>query len=344
MQQQLRGVAGDQCQLAHWALSLGLSEVVATRLGEGARGLSTEQQRGLAFRITRKAGASKTHQQLFPALALESLQQRWEQLHKGKNRMAIALHGGIGDHLQDLSALMSLLRVGRQGLRVHLAPERMAQLHRVLALTGEHLQISDQALLPSEGLHVVELMAVLGSEALLPQTWIQPTQPPTLNYRLLCCWTAQGQGDRFSSWSRSVPFAAVQELYQTLVARGQPPQTITDITAWKPWEAAALRQLGVQLVDPAAGDVLDLAELVHCCNQVISIDSALVHLCAAMGHSVHLLLPRYHDERWVELLQPGSSYARCCQVWRQQTFGCWQAPLQQLQAVISQPGGPGVGP
>ena len=340
IQQQMRGAARDQGQLAHWALSLGLTEVVAARLSDGAQGLSTEQQRGLAFRITRKAGASKTHQQLFTALALESLQQRWEKLSEGKDRIAIALHGGIGDYLQDISTLMNLLRIKKHRLRLHLAPERMAQFRRVLALNGEHLQISDQALLLSEGLHVVELMALLGSETLLPQTWLQPPRPRTRNYQLLCCWRAQGQKDPFSSWSRSVPFTAVQELYQALVSSGLGPHTIVDITAWKPWETAALRQLGVHLVDPADGDVLDLAELVHSCSQVISIDTALVHLCAAMGDSVHLLLPKFYDERWVELLQSGSSYAHCCKVWRQEEFGCWKAPLQQLKALVSQPGGP----
>jgi hypothetical protein len=317
---------------------------VAQRLGEGAEGLTAEQQRGLLFRITRKTEPLRAHQRLFSASTLESLRQRWDQLKKETRPIAIALQGGIGDHLQDLSTLMPLLRSGRQGFRVHLAPERMAQLHRLLQNAPGDVETCCEGFLPSEGLHVLELMAVIRSKERQPQAWVSATPTQPYRHRLLCCWTAQGQGDHFSSWSRSVPFAAVQELYKTLLAKGWDPQTIMDISAWKPWEAAALRQLGVQLVDPAAGDVLELAELVHCCNQVVSIDSALVHLCAAMGHSVQLLLPKFCDERWEELLQPGSSYARCCQVWRQQTFGCWQAPLQQLQAVISQTGGPGVGP
>uniref|UniRef100_UPI004048AFFB hypothetical protein n=1 Tax=Cyanobium sp. TaxID=2164130 RepID=UPI004048AFFB len=344
MQQQLQGGATDPCRAAHWALSLGLSEVVAARLGEGAGDLSAEQVRGLVFRITRKSGDAKTHQQLFTAATLESLRQRWDQLNKATRPIAIALHGGIGDHLQDLSTLIPLLRGSRQVFRVHLAPERLAQLRRLLQNTAGDVETCCEGLLTSEGLHVLELMAVLGSKGRQPQAWISATPTRPVRHRLLCCWTAQGQGDRFSSWSRSLPFAAVLGLYQTLVARGWEPQTIVDITAWKPWEAAALRQLGVQLVDPAAGDVLELAELVHCCDQVISIDSALVHLCAAMGRAVHLLLPKYHDERWVALLPQGSSYARCCQVWRQARFDCWQAPLQQLEAAISKPGAAGPGP
>ncbi len=339
--QQLRNQTTNPCQSTHWALSLGLQNVLAQWLGEGAEGLTAEQQRGLLFRITRKEDPSKAHKRLFSASALESLHQRWEQLNKGTRPIAIALQGGIGDHLQDLSTLMPFLRSGRQRFCVHLAPERMAQLRRLLQNSAGDVETCCEGFLPSQGLHVLEMMAVLGSQERQPQAWISATVTKLDRHRLLCCWTAQGQGDRFSSWSRSVPFAAVLGLYQTLVARGWEPHTIMDITAWKPWEAATLRRLGVQLVDPADGDVLGLAELAHSCSEVISIDTALVHLCAAMGDSVHLLLPKFSDERWVELLQPGSSYAHCCQVWRQEEFGCWQAPLQRLQASISKPGGPG---
>ena len=341
MWQQLRNQSINPCQGTHWALSLGLREVVAQWLDEGAEGLTAEQRRGLLFRITRKADPLKAYPKLFSASGLESLHQRWEQLNRGTRPIAIALQGGIGDHLQDLSTLMPLLRSGEQGFRVHLAPERMAQLGRLLQNIAGDVETCCDGFPPSQGLHVLEMMAVLGSQERQPQVWISANTSRLARHRLLCCWTAQGQGDRFSSWSRSVPFAAVLGLYQTLVARGWEPHTIVDITTWKPWEAAALRRLGVQRVDPADGDVQNLAELAQSCNQVISIDTALVHLCAAMGNSVHLLLPKFCDERWVELLQPGSSYARCCRVWRQEEFACWQAPLQQLQAVISQPGNPG---
>ena len=58
--------------------------------------------------------------------------------------------------------------------------------------------------------------------------------------------------------------------------------------------------MGVTHQDPV---VLGINGLVKLCKgrRVVSIDTALIHLCAAMGNKADLLLPRFPDERWVEL-------------------------------------------
>ncbi len=318
MQQQLREGPTDPCQAAHWALSLGLrdevNELLASSRGRAQLGQGAA---GLAFRLARAAGAANPYGLLCsqgigrPAQPASIAPRTW-----------ITLQGGIGDCLEDLAKLLPWAQQRCEPLRLNCSHNRRQQLERLMpgaiwacAIPANEASIASKA-----------LMALLGPDLPHASSFLAPrfANASPSQRGLLCCWTAQGQGDRFSSWSRSLPFAAVLELYQTLLARGWEPHMIVDITAWKPWEAAALRQLGVQLLDPAAGDVLDLAELVSSCSQVVSIDSALVHLCGAMG-------------RAVQLLQPGSSYARCCQVWRQERFGCWQAPLQQLQAAIRLP-------
>ena len=338
---QLHGGRIDPCQAAHWALSLGLDQAVRQRLEapKGRAQLSAEQRRGLGFRIARTTEPFVAHQHLLAPSRQRELQSRWKRLRKNSSPIRVALHGGIGDHLQDLSALVPWLRDQHQAFMVHFESGRMAQFDRLLKSIAPEGEITCEALFRDEGLHVLEALALLGTQVLQPRAWIDLQRPQHTPFQLLCCWGAIGQGDRFSAWSRSVPFAAVQRLYDDLLGHGWPAAAIVDITAWKPWEAATLRQLGVQLVNPAAGDVLDLAQLVNRCQQVVSIDTALVHLCAAMGQPVHLLLPRFYDERWFELLQPGSSYAACCQVLRQETFGNWESELRALRAGLC-PAGP----
>ena len=158
--------------------------------------------------------------------------------------------------------------------------------------------------------------------------WIKASAPHPAA-RLVCCWRAAGQDDRLSIHLRSLPHAVVQGFYRQLLAHGWQAQQIVDITAWKRWERAALTTLGIRRHDPATGDVHDLARLVAGA-QVISIDTALVHLCAAMGQPVQLLLPLFADERWVELLAPGHSYATWVQVWRQRRYGDWAEVLSRL--------------
>ena len=131
--------------------------------------------------------------------------------------------------------------------------------------------------------------------------WI-PTETTNPDpHRMVCCWRAKGRGSSLSAHSRSVPFPLVHSFYQRLMER-KPQTTIVDITAWQPWEMQRFQQLGVTLQNPVD---LGLTGLVNLCRgrRVISIDTALIHLCAAMGHAADLLLPRFPDERWVELSQ-----------------------------------------
>ena len=67
---------------------------------------------------------------------------------------------------------------------------------------------------------------------------------------------------------------------------------IVDITNWKDWEASQLRGMGVKVLDPRQGTLLDLA--LRCrISRVVTIDTALVHLCAAAGQRADLLLSAF---------------------------------------------------
>ena len=56
--------------------------------------------------------------------------------------------------------------------------------------------------------------------------------------KILCCWQADGNGDRMSIWMRSVGFHSVLEEYQKIWERQD--MDIVDITNWKDWEKDTL--------------------------------------------------------------------------------------------------------
>ena len=312
-------------QTLHWALNLGMAAEVRLMLQEALAdpalggGLP-----GVRFRLARLDRWANAYGQLG--------QHSTDQRHPSATPW-IQLNGGIGDHLEEISRLKAWASATHAELRLVAEPQRVQQLQRLLPDVNLSSQIP-----PSEpAVHAKAWLA--GMEPPLPppvalcaeRHW--PGQAP--GNRLLCCWSAAGQGDRFSAWLRSIPFELVVELYRTLIHQGWAPAAILDITAWRPWEDAVLRNMGIARFNPALGDGLDLATHVARSATLVSIDTALVHLCAAMQHPVRLLLPLFSDERWIDLLQTGSSYANVCTVLRQRQFGCWQPLLHLLALSLS---------
>ena len=137
-----------------------------------------------------------------------------------------------------------------------------------------------------------------------------------------------GTGNLLSAHTRSVPFALVHSFYRRLIDQ-EPQTTIVDITAWQPWEKRRLQQMGVTLQNPIS---LGLKGLVNLCQgrRVLSIDTALIHLCAAMGHAADLLLPYFPDERWVELFHHQNNYRKHLSVHRSTQFGSWDSVMASL--------------
>ena len=55
--------------------------------------------------------------------------------------------------------------------------------------------------------------------------------------------------------------------------------------------------MGVKVLDPRNGTLLELVQLCRV-SRVVTIDTALVHLCAAAGQRADLLLNAFPDEHW----------------------------------------------
>jgi hypothetical protein len=149
--------------------------------------------------------------------------------------------------------------------------------------------------------------------------------------RLIACWQACGVGDALSAFNRSVPFTKVVQFYHELRHQVGDGLNIVDITNWRSYEQAMLRSIGVTCLDPAHGDVKDLADLVSC-SVVITIDTALAHLSAAMGEDAIILFPKNFDERWHELrdarIYPFSPYLHGVTALVQRQMWHWDVLLQ----------------
>ena len=87
--------------------------------------------------------------------------------------------------------------------------------------------------------------------------------------------------------------------------------------------------MGVEILDPRKGTLLDLVQRCQI-SQVVTIDTALVHICAAAGRQAALLLSAFPDERWEELHQPEHHYGQLIKLWRSSQFGSWSTVLSSL--------------
>ncbi len=319
-------------QLAHWGLGLGLVQETAALCQAGDGRLDEGTQRQLCFRLARLQQSCHAYREL---IGPEALQLKTLRLRTSQDPIKIGLIGGLGDHLQLLSLLSSCDPRLLPKLLLEASPIRIKQLERCLvSLPWLQLRPWSQPLQNYPYLQI-DLSAVLWQLGIRCHSpWLKPLAAHGTPRNLLCCWRAAGQADAFSAWSRSVPFALVLNFYTELLKSSRwAGRRIIDISQWNPWEQRLLGSMGIQLHDPASSDLWDLAQLTAQC-QVVSIDTALAHLCAAMGHPALMLLPLYADERWQELMQSGQSYAEILQPLRQVRFGCWTQPLAQVGAAI----------
>ena len=71
-------------------------------------------------------------------------------------------------------------------------------------------------------------------------------------------------------------------------------------------------------------------EFIVQCEHIVSVDTSLTHLAATSGRQVHLLLPLFPDERWVELLAVPGVYKDSVVPHRQIYFHDWDAPLRSV--------------
>lgn len=326
----------DQIRLedGHRALSVGMhAEIAALLAGEGTTRFSSRAADQWAFRLARCGGSSNPYGHLIPAPLQAATAATLAGSLEQNTRLEVQLLGGLGDQLETLSLVLPWASSAGVSLAL-LVSDRWKSVMQPLITDGVQLNKQRPHGDPPVSQEKALRQALLNhSPDSRYHSVLEPliADAPNLS-GTLCCWRAEGQGNALSAHSRSVPFHQVQRFYGRLRSQ-HPQQPIIDISAWQPWEQRWLKQHGITLLDPRQGSPLDLARLCRG-RRVISIDTALAHLCAACGLPAELLLPRFPDERWMELHRPQHSYGRWLSLHRSPQFGRWDALMDSLDASV----------
>ena len=326
---QLKGLVSTRT--GHMAISVGLGSALLNSVKEGTVQANINSLRQWNFRTARLHGEINPYRHLLPEGMLENTLAAVADKRDKKLPLDVQLNGGIGDHLEALSLLLPWARAQNQCLNIEMSAERK---HQIEPLLHEWVQVKCKRI-SEQGTSSLPAMALRAAICGNTQTrtkycpWLrEKVTSQSENYNLLCCWRAEGAGDKLSAHSRSVQWSLVQEFYKQ-VKSVNPQISIIDITKWNCWEARRMRSLGVETLDPRLGSLQSLKKLCMV-NRVITIDTALVHLCAAAGTSADLLLSAFPDERWNELHRPEHSYGKFIKMWRSTQFGSWSTILASV--------------
>ena len=324
---QLANNPTDQ-QLGHQALSLGLADAVRQVLSQGDTNLKDATRRQWQFRLARLSGARNPYDELIPPDVQTFTDLQIDHARRMDVPVVVSLVGGIGDHLEIISMLLAWKRMDKQQLILIVTPERRETLAPLIEPIPE--------LTLESNVHPRAIQSMAMREWICRHfghiqynTWIANegvNQDPVQG--TLCCWKATGEGNTLSAYLRSVPFPLVLDFYKKKKQQTEELELI-DISDWKSEEIKLLQELGVKCLNPRD---IGMSQLIRSCRgkQIITIDTALAHLCATMGKSATLLLNFSPDERWVELLHPKNCYSRYLKIFQQTQFYDWEEIISSL--------------
>lgn len=313
----------------HDALSLGLISEVQEIIHQSGQVLDPQLTRQILFRLALILGSEKNpYHILLGREGVLNAYLKWNQSIKD-GVISICLNGGIGDHIQQLQTLRDLL--GHiENVNIYLSKNRFKQLESILPRDFNCFESKSNV----ELMHPFQVYAAtteqVGYRSFLGCD-LQNGSYGVIEF--LCCWQAQGDGDPYSAFNRSVGFGHVFKFYSHLIHLGIQPDRILDITNWKQTECQSLDVIGVSRFNPASQTVGYLVDLALSSKRVISIDTALAHLCAATNRSCVVLLPFFSDERWTQLVGNASivsSYSDNCRIIQQSAYGDWTETMKRL--------------
>ena len=330
---QLQGAVSDRT--GHLAISLGLGVELLDGVRSGALHADPMSIGQWRFRLARLRRDANPYQQLLPEGLFDQILIALANAKSGKETLEVELNGGIGDHLEALSLILPWAKTFNVNLKLVMSKERQQQIEPLIP-NYEKISCITRNKCKSNPIPVMALRAGLVEENLPANygAWA-PKLPDKRRDRnhYLCCWRAEGVGDKFSAHSRSIPWKMAYNFYQNLIIN-QSRNHILDITYWAKWERKQFEKMGVTIVDPRKVSLIGLIKQCQI-SRVITIDTALAHLCAASGIEADLLLCLFPDERWQELHKPENNYGQFLKLRRSSHFGDWSDVLSSLIASLT---------
>ena len=309
-------------QLLHLALSLGLYKDIEEHVQ--TTNLEPITNRSLRARIALWNGEEQRAFSLTASQEIRDQVQSWVANAQPKI-LPIFLNGGIGDILQTLSTALAWCSTTKFRIKIQADRTQHRQFQRYCGQLPmiSSFEINKDEFYPIQAFRAHFAQATVGPKQL---ALLDSDRSSDIKNQIICCWRAQAIGEPLSCYARSVTFEEVYKFYKKISNKTK----IIDITAWNQSEKNCLHDSGITFHNPAKGDVLDLMHLCTNAKHVITIDTALAHLCAVNNIRAHLLLTLFPDERWTYLLQSGTCYHNNLTIHRQESFGRWATTLEPL--------------
>jgi len=161
----------------------------------------------------------------------------------------------------------------------------------------------------------------------LARTW-QDRLGPKTRMRVGISWS--GRRDTWINQHKSVPFSVIFEMLQ---ANPQYQWINLQIDA-TPEESTALAAAGIELYPGTITNMSDTVALISNLDVVISVDTAISHLSAAMGRPTWIMLNHYAvDWRWL-LGRGDSPWYPTARLFRQPEMDQWQPVTDQIQRFL----------
>jgi len=288
----------------------------------------------------------------------------WQGQAAPSSHLILLAEQGLGDTIQ-LIRFAAAAR-GRVG-RITLAPPRSLPAGRAwlsrLALTAAGI---DHVLAPGAPMPTAELFAplfclphlcgpepnhiaapsrYLQADPERVEHWSHVLGPRDGRTRVAIAW--QGNPQYRADTRRSMPLATFEPLFQA-TRQGAPFQLYSLQKGFgseqlAQWHAASLQDPVVNLaehLDNGPDTFADTAAVLELVDLVISSDTSLPHLAAALGRPTWMLLSAVPDWRW-EATVPRSPWYPTMRIFRQRQAGQWAHPmslaLAQLPSFMSRP-------
>lgn len=271
----------------------------------------------------------------------EQLREIEDLLNRSGKGLVVDLVGGIGDQLQTASLVLALNSRGSFQGRLWLRPS--GPNARLVADWLQSTRAQERLVWPEDkvvGFCSSPFFRILLSgmyEGLDYQPLAEAPDGTTAGSsgtHILCCWrTKPDRLNPLTSFSRSLPlrtvFSTLKQWQPMFEEHGIRLQDLSDYTK----EEQELLQKRFPFVEFARRKVRCLADtykFIGQCKHIVSVDTSLTHLAVTSGRQVHLLLPLFPDERWVELLSVSGMYSHWVVPHRQTHFHDWDAPLRSV--------------
>lgn len=176
--------------------------------------------------------------------------------------------------------------------------------------------------------------AYLGADPAYTQTWQQELERMEKSARPMrvgLVWS--GRAEHKNDHNRSIVLQDLSALLDVASERGlvwhslQKEFRANDL-------AFARERGGIALWNERLGSFQDTAALIACMDLVVSVDTSVAHLAAAMGKPVWLLLPHSPDWRWLPADGNFNRWYPTMRLWRQSAYGNWHSVVEQVAAAL----------